>query len=347
MSIIKPATLRNQKCGARNGAGVPLIWTLLHPELSSKGANSIPACAPVIEWNPNQRRNGPAKGMRRSSQNWRMKSLPATIFRFLFDNYLIALRAMQWLAAGEFVDKQESVERTVWNGHLRGERPGGFAGLGHGGCEAQRPHGFDLVRRDMMKGIDRRLEPLLGLLRQHARGENQPVHAVRFEPDHRETEFPFAGACGGGHRRHRVDFGRFARTVDQAVDPTAGPIGRKRRLRWLVDAVEAQGFGTAGLDAEKGLGGVFENKPFGSEKGKTEPPVQELAAADRPFGGIVAKGHAVDRGEIGCPAGRADARGADLARGVDRLRDPLRGGGVRRQKIRRAGARRVAHERAG
>ena len=33
-----------------------------------------------------------------------------------------------------------------------------------------------------MKGIDRRLEALFGLLRQHARGENQAVYAVRFEP---------------------------------------------------------------------------------------------------------------------------------------------------------------------
>src|SRR4030088_2172568 len=54
----------------------------------------------------------------------------------LLDNNLVSLPALQWLAAGELVDEQEIVERTVWNGQPRGERPGGFAGLGHGDCEA-------------------------------------------------------------------------------------------------------------------------------------------------------------------------------------------------------------------
>ncbi len=55
----------------------------------------------VVERNPKE----PGVRDEENQPHQRMKSLPATILRFLFDNYLIALRALQWLAAGEFVDE--------------------------------------------------------------------------------------------------------------------------------------------------------------------------------------------------------------------------------------------------
>ena len=69
-----------------------------------------------------------------------------------------------------------------------------------------------------MKGIDRRLEALLGLVRQHARGENQPIDAILFEPDHRETKAAFMCECGASLCDARVSMS------GSAYDGTAGPV---------------------------------------------------------------------------------------------------------------------------
>src|SRR5215472_8488916 len=130
-------------------------------------------------------------------------------------------------------------------------------------------------------------------LRGHALGGEDEAIDVASEPHRIEPKHPLVALGGRGRRRQPVDDGVPDRFGVDVLDPAGAEVIRERLFRGHAHDIEPQSLAAAILDAENRLPGVVEHESLRREEGKTEPGVQEAAAAYEAFARVLAVDYAV------------------------------------------------------